>query len=431
MTDEVRFADPLDGVYPFGKAGAAIEVCQGDGTLGQQPIGTVRVSMPMRRDAHVRWAASDPSGASLFEASELSLQHPEFGRVVVPVMAFGNAWGSVSAVDVGTGSTLDRVLVHWMNLPQVLPGRPLGRGGSMWSGRWELETCGWKLTLDSRPDLGSALRSAAEADEEFLLTHVGEIRRAAGETFDPATVRHLLVGWQLALSFALGRWVSPALPNGFDGNDRRVWELWAPWRCDTVRGYEAWWNTHSDADLSEFVDTFLRAFLDPAEHPVARHAAMHVITANHSGTTGEGKVMLAQAGLEYLSWVSLVLSGRMSSKAYKSMAAADRLRMMLVEAGIGTGVPNELDGLFDFAKGEGLDGPSVVTWARNRLVHPKDPAEPYRIEHLVWQAAQLLLEYGELLLLRRLGYKGGFRRRYPPHRWIGTSEPVPWAESGP
>jgi hypothetical protein len=141
--------------------------------------------------------------------------------------------------------------------------------------------------------------------------------------------------------------------------------------------------------------------------------------------------MLAQAGLEYLSWVTLVLSGRMSRKAYKSMAAADRLRMMLVEAGIGTGVPDGLDGLFDFANGEGLDGPSVVTWARNRLVHPKDPAEPYRIEHLVWQAAQLLLEYGELLLLRRLGYNGGFRRRYPPHRWIGTSEPVPWAEPGP
>jgi len=140
--------------------------------------------------------------------------------------------------------------------------------------------------------------------------------------------------------------------------------------------------------------------------------------------------MLAQACLEYLSWVSLVLSGRMSKKAYKSMAAADRLRLMLDEAGIGTDVPAGLDALFQFANSEGLGGPEVVSWARNRLVHPKDPAEPYRIEHLVWQTAQLLLEYGELLLLHRLGYHGGFRRRYPPHRWIGTSEPVPWADTG-
>jgi hypothetical protein len=378
MTDDVKFGEPLQGLYPFSDAGEAIEICQGEGAFGQEPIGPVRVWMPMRRDAHVRWAASNPSGVSLFDASELSMQHPEFGLVVGPVMALGNEWGTVQAVDVGTGSNLDRVLVHWVNLPQILPGRPLRHGGSMWRGRWELETCGWKLTLDSRLDLSSALRSAAEADEQFLLTHVGEIRRAAGETFDAESVDHLLFGWQLAMSFALGRWVAPALPNGFS-NDRRVWEQW-----------------------------------------------VHVITANHSGTTAEGKVMLAQAGLEYLSWVSLVLSGRMSKKAYKSMAAADRLRLMLGEAGIGTDIPDGLDGLLQFANAEGFDGPGVVTWARNRLVHPKDPAEPYRIEHLVWQAAQLLLEYCELLLLHRLGYHGGFRRRYPPHRWIGTSEPVPW-----
>jgi hypothetical protein len=430
MTDDVRFGEPLQGLYPFADAGEAIEVCQGEGAFGQEPIGPVRVWMPMRRDAHVRWAVSDPGGVSLFDASELSLQHPELGLVVSPVMALGNEWGTVQAVDLATGSNLDRVLVHWVNLPEILPGRPLRHGGSTWRGRWELETCGWKLTLDSRLDLSSALRSAAEADEQFLLTHVGEIRRAAGETFDAESVNHLLFGWQLAMSFALGRWVAPALPNGFDSNDRRVWEQWAPWRCDTVRGHEAWWNTHSDADLSAFTDAFLRVFLDRDENPVVRHVAMHAITANHSGTTAEGKVMLAQAGLEYLSWVSLVLSGRMSKKAYKSMAAADRLRLMLGEAGIGTDVPDGLDGLFQFANAEGLDGPGVVTWARNRLVHPKDPAEPYRIEHLVWQTAQLLLEYCELLLLHRLGYHGGVRRRYPPHRWIGTSEPVPWADTG-
>lgn len=431
MADDVRFEEPLQGVYPFADAGVAIEVCQAEGAFGQEPIGPLRLWMPMRSDAHLRWAASGPGGASLFEASDLSLQHPNFGLVAAPVMALGDQWGTVQAVNVGTGSNLDRVLVHWVNLPQILPGRPLRNGGSTWSGRWDLETCGWKLTLDSRMDLSSALRSAAEADEQFLLTHVGEVRRAAGGTFDAETVTHLLFGWQLAMSFALGRWVAPALPNGFDTDDRRVWEQWAPWRCDTVRGYEAWWNTHSGADLSEFVDAFLRAFLDPAEHPVVRHVAMHVITATHSGTTAEGKVMLAQAGLEYLSWVGLVLSGRMSKKAYRSMpSAADRLRLMLGDAGIGTGVPDGLDGLFQFANSEGLDGPDVVTWARNRLVHPKDPAEPYRIEHLVWQAAQLLLEYGELLLLHRLGYHGGFRRRYPPHRSVGTSEPVPWADTG-
>lgn len=60
------------------------------------------------------------------------------------------------------------------------------------------------------------------------------------------------------------------------------------------------------------------------------------------------------------------------------------------------------------------------------MVHPKDPAQPYRIEGLVWQTLQLLLEYAELLFLFRLGYEGRFMRRYPPHRWANASEPVPW-----
>ena len=81
----------------------------------------------------------------------------------------------------------------------------------------------------------------------------------------------------------------------------------------------------------------------------------------------------------------------------------------------------------ELAEREDLDGPCVVAWVRNRLVHPKHPKEPYRIEGIVWQTSQLLLEYAELLLLHRVGYRGRFMRRYPPHRWAQDNEPVPWA----
>ncbi len=39
----------------------------------------------------------------------------------------------------------------------------------------------------------------------------------------------------------------------------------------------------------------------------------------------------------------------------------------------------------------------------------------------------LLLEYLDLALLREIGYAGGWGRLYPPGRWSGTTEPVPWA----
>jgi hypothetical protein len=229
------------------------------------------------------------------------------------------------------------------------------------------------------------------------------------------------------MSFALGRWVAPALPVGFNREGERIWEQWAPWRCDSIHGYESWWDTHTADDLADFVGGFIEAYLDPHEHPIVRHVAMHLIAANHSGTTAEGKVMLAQAGLEHLAWVTVVLTGPMSKKAFRALGTAKRLRPLLEEAQVSLSMPSELDGLFELATRRDLDGPDAIVWVRNRLAHPKDPGEPYRIEGLVWQTAQLLLEYGELLLLYRLGYRGRFMRRYPPRRWAHASEPVPWA----
>jgi hypothetical protein len=272
-------------------------------------------------------------------------------------------------------------------------------------------------------------KRANELDEQFVVTHVGELRRLDGSPFDAESAGYVLFGWQLAMSFALGRWVAPAVPVGFDRAGQQIWQQWAPWRCDTLRGYESWWDAHTGDDLAAFVAAFLGAYLDPNRHDEVRLAAMHVITANHSGTTAEGKVMLAQAGLEYLAWVRLVLSGRMSRRSYRATDASDNLRLLLTEAGIPADVPDGLPGLLNLAHQRNLDGPSATSWVRNRLVHPKDAGEPYRIDGLVWQTVQLLLEYGELLLLHGLGYQGRFMRRYPPHRWAHSSVPVPWAAS--
>ena len=73
------------------------------------------------------------------------------------------------------------------------------------------------------------------------------------------------------------------------------------------------------------------------------------------------------------------------------------------------------------------DGPEVLTWLRNRLVHPKDAGEPYRIDDLVSDAWRLATEYGELLLLHRIGYGGKYLPRTDKvGEWV-NSVPVPWA----
>jgi hypothetical protein len=109
------------------------------------------------------------------------------------------------------------------------------------------------------------------------------------------------------------------------------------------------------------------------------------------------------------------------------LPAAEHMRLLLDGAAIPRAVPAGLDALFALADRESLDGPGAIVWVRKRLVHPKDAAEPYRIDGLVWQTSQLLLEYAELLLLHQLRYGGRFVRRYPPGRWAHASERMPRA----
>ena len=429
---------PLQGVFDFVSPGEDIVLYRGDGVV-EGAAGRVNLWVSTGRIFGPRWRLEAASRDVKLESSTLSIEHRHLGEVEVSVAVRGTrsgsegplAFGSVGSSHLGGSAQLESVVVHWMNLPVILPSSGLRVGDTSWSGRWHFEAAGWSFKLDSRPDLSEVLRTAHDQEQGFVMTHVGEIRRSDGQPFGAADVKEAIFAWQLTLSFALGRWVAPAIPVGFSRTGEKVWEEWAPWRCDTLHGHEAWWDTHTADDLKQYATRFVEALLDPSEGPIVRHLAMHIIAANHASTTGEGQVMLAIAGLEYLAWVDLVLTGDVSEKKFSKKGAAWRIRKMLRAAEIPLLVPEDLVGLHELAQQENLDGPASVVHVRHLIVHPKDPAKPYAIEGLVWQAAQLLMEYGELLLLRRLDYSGRFMKRYPPSRWAHTSEQVPWAANTP
>lgn len=183
------------------------------------------------------------------------------------------------------------------------------------------------------------------------------MRRLDDAVFTPADASDALYGFQVALSFALGRWVAPALPVGFDAAGSRAWEQWVPWRCDKYGGFANWWDTHTGDDLADFVHRFMRSWTDPSERDLVLHMAHHLISANHGGTTLEARIMLAQAAIEYLGWVTFVLSGRLSRRQYKEMRFSGALHAMLDDARIPSAIPVELEALRRLAAEEDLDGP--------------------------------------------------------------------------
>ena len=89
-------------------------------------------------------------------------------------------------------------------------------------------------------------------------------------------------------------------------------------------------------------------------------------------------------------------------------------------------VPPELDELVKLAKGRGLDGPEVLTFIRNRIVHP--PKEQNTVQRYpYYQAYTLAKWYVELCLLKLGGFNGKYHNRTRKVRWSGQVEDVPWA----
>lgn len=425
---------PLTPIYPFGSPGGSIKLYQGPIAVANA-TGAARegeIHADLSGELRVRWSLSGPGSSVELGSTALQIEHPELGTVVLPAHADDSGGeGEIEHAELGDpGAPLDSVLVHFANLPWILPGTGLRTERANWTGRWTGSAAGWDLVLDVRSDHAAATR-AQRNTVASVITHTSQLRRSNRQPFTGRDAADALYAWQMAFSFALGRWAAPVAPVGFDANGRRVWEQWASWRNWPPLGHLSWWDRHNGDDLRAFCRLFLEAWYNPAERDVVRHVAHHLIAANHRGTTVEARIMLVQAALEYLSWVTYVLSGRRSATEHqrgKARASAHLLELLL-DAGIPAEIPRDLAALRQYAEEEGLaDGPTAVTALRNRLVHPKDISEPYRVERLVSDAWRLVAEYGELLLLYRLGYQGDYLPRTKIGLWEFDRVPVPWTE---
>jgi hypothetical protein len=431
LTGRVSHEHATAPVYPFGAPGAEIVLWEGDLTVGDK-TSSGRLWMTMTGGVSFRWAL-DPAGWRSLRLGEtrLAFEHPDLGPLNVPARVTSTAGSGIfESTAVGTAAQLDELVVHWVNVPSVEPAEPLESRTASWSGRWSGCGGGWSFVLDAREDHTHVV--AAAKDTPFcVVTHTGTFRRTGGQQFTPAEAEHALAGLHVALSFALGRWVAPTLATGFV-EGRRVWELWSTWRCEAMLPVYSWWDTHTGDDLRAFVSEFLDAWVDPDGHDVVRHVAHHIVEANKSSMTLEARVMLAGAAMEYLSWVTFVIGGLRTAKEHKPSRASDNLRELLVRAGIPINIPGDLDALarLSLPTDQPQDGPAAIAWVRNKLVHPKDAREPYRLKHVLLQTWQLLMNYSELLLLHEVGYTGAYCVRFPLGQWAHDSQPVPWA-AGP
>jgi hypothetical protein len=433
QTDKRRLMEPLTPVYAFGEPGMPIVLY--DGLL--RTVGPTecpgRVLLSLESHKGLRWHAEPSEGDRLGDLGAVPLQVQRRGRQwTIDAHCRSDNEGWINYAEFATpNAALQRVLVHWMNLPDIVGKVGLfasnAGGKHWWAGRWEAQVDGWTLTLDSRPDHREVLKDA-HLRHLYVLTHTMEIRRSDGSSFDVPAAKHLLEALRVGLSFAFGRWVAPLLPIGYDTNDQIAWETWTSPICDPAeRIGSAWLYPGRPDDLTEFVTRTLAAFNDHCRPGITRFQMTLGVQTVQSGFV-EQRIMTAFPALENLAWQALVLSGQMTSTVYNSERAQDKLRRLLTGAHIATDVDAAaLPALAAYASTERLDGPAAITRVRNRLIHPRSPDDQiYRYEGLVQDVWLLVRRYLTLLILHSIGYQGSYVKLVPLAGWAGDTVPVPW-----
>lgn len=446
-------AEPLSPVYPFNDPGEPVRLFEGPigGVLPVEVPGRVELVCTPRLGFEY---SIDSDGQSLTPsvASEVTLLlRSPCGDVQLPGVPRAAAVGWSNGATFGDREVpLSRVVAHWFNLPNsggtTTLAAPTEDGGQRWwSGRWVVETGGWAITFDVRPDHARVWKDLHKASR-YVMTHVMEVRRAAGGTFTAEEVEPLLSALHVGVSFALGSWTAPMLPVGVDANGRAVWQEWRAYHCDPARATSpGWWHPLQRSSLAELAGRVVREFADPEKRALLRLQMMLAIEATNDRGFLEQRIMTAATGLEHVMWQALVRGGVVTEDQYlgydkhqgKRLKAHDKLRMVLEAAEIPADVDESLlPATARFAaveqtrQGRHLDGADIVTQIRNQLVHPKGALEAlYEFQGLLTEVWLLSRHYLVLLILHDLGYRGTYRDLRKLEGWAGDVGDVPWHQS--
>ncbi|MEV3908674.1 hypothetical protein [Streptomyces canus] len=440
-TNHPPAGQPLAPIYPYNEPGQAVVLHDGPiGGLGPTDVPG-RVELTCSNGFSFEWEVGDGTSPAFANQNEVSLtlRRPP-GDMIMPggPRNIDGGWSN-GAVFGDSKAPLTRVLVHWFNLPNwhgplELVAEVAG-GEREWSGRWVHQASGWKITLDVRPDHQRTWRDLHKADV-YVMTHVMEVRRADGSTFTADEADPLLTALHVGISFALGRWAAPMLPVGEDIDGHVRWEQWQGSHCDPARGIgDGWWYDQDHESLGDFLNLVIDAFADSDKLTPLRFQMMYAISAMRSRDFVEPRIIMGTAGLEHIMWQSLVLSGTLTEQQYKRGPAHDLLRRVLRDAKIPADIaPRLLPAAAQYAAdvksnhNRDVDGADIVTWVRNRLVHPQESQERvYGLDGLTRDAWLLARHYLVLLILNSLGYNGSYRDLTRIRGWVSDVTKVPWS----
>lgn len=189
------------------------------------------------------------------------------------------------------------------------------------------------------------------------------------------------------------------------------WEQWGTRKVSLLENPSGWLDVHNGASMFSLFESFCLKLADESWNEVFASVVYWFERADTDNAGANGACILLQALLEKFSRQLVVQEKEALSEAdFNKLTAAGKIRLLLTTVGIPTVVPDGLVELEKLAASKGLGGPEILTFVRNRLVHPpKRTAVREKVPY--YETCVLARWYLELAVLSICGYRGNYSDR--------------------
>lgn len=302
--------------------------------------------------------------------------------------------------------------------------------GFSWS-RLIFDTEEYLIHLDSRIDY-SEKREKLREQGGFLLLYGGELvpkSKKGSITLDEA--KEVFRCFNMFLSFIQGARVSAYFQKGIY-HDEVIWENYPSGFVQPYKdGVSSWIPDEIANELSRFWTSFYKLWFKKGEDDFLNTAIHWYLEANNYSGFVEGSLVMAQNALELIyNWWIVEEKKMIGGKDADNISASNKIRLILSQMNVETGVPKDLAELGALRiEEENRDGPGRIVQLRNAIVHSQ---KKKRVEYNAitpdakHQGLRLSLYYIELALLKILAYNGTFVNRTKKTMLERKSELVPW-----
>ena len=449
LREAVETQAPLTPWFPLTEPNAPIELFEGKVSIEASgsrfpAFGRVRLEWLPTPQLRVSYHCTEPNaqiatfsahaaGDDWTATAEIdAVPRPPQGTwspdIDAPVQAEDERYAhTVQVLPAGDG-TLVEVSFLVASLTPVMAAHHLTAGRASWTGRTVLHGGGWLIVLDA-PSSRREVRDSLQRHGGYAATHIGLLVREDGADFTPDEAIEVMNALRYTLSFAVGRWVAPILPVGFDPAGEAVWTVWQ--RGELVHPYHRGGHELADivspAHIPDLFTAFTEVWADDFRRDVLCRAVNYYIEACDPNPC-ELAVSAAQSALEMLAYLMLVEEGTMSKTKFKDAGSAGRKRSLLDSCSIEAAYPANLTLLektgTDLQYGDAV---KLLTEMRNTVIHPSKENESFSVE--VWSEAWLLsLRHLLLAILSYVRYNGTYRDPVAEDKYVGVVAPVPWAD---